>query len=451
MKKNLSQDEELPGLIKLLSHRILFFMHLFAYVAVSLLLILIWLLILPQVGFFYFTPFFPIFGWGFGMGFHALVYLMFNDKVKYLSEIRKQTPMKILFIFHAWFYASINVFLLISDLTTTPGLIWFYWPLAMWGIVFAFHGYGFFTWDKSYEKEMIKFRELHPDYSKKRLKSLITSKLLGFGILLTHITYFIVVNIVMYSTITIHAVPLADLISTSFGWGIFFIVHVLGYYLFTYNKTIKPEMKGLILHLIGYVGYSIWGLYEQFIFLQEPGPEHDIFWWHIPVILWAIFIAIHALVTIRWDKIKPSALEKVKSRYAEDLEDFEFSKRANWLIFWNWSFIAHIFIYILGIILLGIEFSTYGTSLLMLVIIALGWLIGLLVHGGIYYVVLKNITAFLMWTAVLHTAAYIGGIPLLITINMIYAPEFLSSAIALGGWAIGLGAHLMLAFLTRKK
>jgi hypothetical protein len=321
----------------------------------------------------------------------------------------------------------------------------------MWGIAFAFHAYGFFTWDKSYEKEMLKFREMHPDYSEKRIKSLITSKLLGFVILLTHITYFVLVNIIMYTTGIIYGLLLMDLLRVSFGWGIFFIVHVLGFYLFTYNKTIKSEMKGLIIHLILYVGYSVWGLFEQIVLLQEPGPMQNIFWWHIPVILWAIFIVIHVLVTLRWDKIKPSTLEKVKSRSAEDLEDFEFSKRANWLIFWNWSFIAHIFIYILGIILLGIEFSTYGVSLLLLVIIALGWFIGLLVHGGIYYIALKNITGFLMWTAILHIAAYIGGIPLLITINMIYSPEFLWSAIALGGWAIGLGAHLLIAFLTKKK
>jgi hypothetical protein len=34
---------------------------------------------------------------------------------------------------------------------------------------------------------------------------------------------------------------------------------------------------------------------------------------------------------------------------------------------------------------------------------------------------------------------------------MIYSPKFLSSAIALGGWAIGLGAHLLITFLTKKK
>ena len=376
---------------------------------------------------------------------------MFNDKVKFLSDIRKQAPFKNLFIFHAWFYCSINVFMIILDLTTTQGLIWFYWPLSMWGIAFGFHAYGFFTWDKSFEKQMTKFGQKYPDYSEKRLKDLTTKRIIGFVILLTHITYFVVVNIIIYATRTIYDVPLGDLIMVSFGWGIFFIVHLVGYYLFIYNKTLKPEMKGLIVHIIGYVGYAVWGLYEQWTFLQEPGPEHDIFWWHIPVILWGIFIAVHALITVKWDKIKPPAFEKVKSRYREDLEDFEYQKLANWLIFWNWSFIAHIFIYIVGILLLGIEFAIYGVNLLLLVMIALGWLIGLLVHGGIYVVVLRNITGFLMWTAVLHAAAYIGGIPLLITVNMIYYPEFLSSAIALGGWAIGLGAHVLIAFLTKKK
>ena len=55
----MSQNEDLPGLIKLLSHRIIFYVHLFAYVAVSLLLILIWAVTLPQAEEFYFIPFFP--------------------------------------------------------------------------------------------------------------------------------------------------------------------------------------------------------------------------------------------------------------------------------------------------------------------------------------------------------------------------------------------------------
>ena len=99
--------------------------------------------------------------------------------------------------------------------------------------------------------------------------------------------------------------------------------------------------------------------------------------------------------------------------------------------------------------LISVGFAVEASTLLA--IVAFGWLIGLLVHGAMYVIALKQIRPFLMWTAVLHSAAYIGGIPLLITINIIFPSAILWSAIALGGWAIGLGAHLLLAFLTRKK
>jgi len=442
----MSQNEDLPGLIKLLSHRIVIYVHLFAYVAVSLLLILIWAVTLPQAEEFYFIPFFPMFGWGFGMGFHAIIYLMYNDKVKFLSELRKQDSFKLLFIFHLWFYCSINIFLLIVDLTTTPGILWFFWPLAMWGIAFAFHVYGFFTFDKFFDKHMTKVREEHPDYSKKRMKETARIKMAGFGALLIHATYFVVVNILIYVIPISLAAPIpSEQIQNTVNWCVLFGLHIFGYCLFTYVKTIKPEMKGLLFHITLYVGIIAILLYEQFT------PEQTIFWWHIPAILWPIAIAIHVLVSLRWDKIKPSAFEKVKTRYREGLEDYEYQKHANGLIFWNWSFIAHIFIYILGVILLYAQFNTLSIATEVFIIATLGWLIGLLVHGAIYIVALKNIIEFLMWTAVLHIAAYIGGIPLLITLNILNDPTILWSAIALGGWAIGLGAHLLIAFLTRKK
>ena len=46
---------------------------------------------------------------------------------------------------------------------------------------------------------------------------------------------------------------------------------------------------------------------------------------------------------------------------------------------------------------------------------------------------------------------YIGGIPLLITLNLLFTPTILWSAIALGGWGIGFGAHLLIAKLTQPK
>ena len=452
----MSTDQKFSGLIKIFSNRILFLIHLFAYGAVNLLLILIWAVSLPSLPTTAFIPFFPIFGWGFGIGFHALVYLMYNDKVKYLSELRKQSGFKITFIFHAWFYGSINLFLLILDLTTTPNLIWFIWPLGGWGIAFAFHAFGFFTWDKALEVQKTKLREKHPDYSEERLKEFATSKLLGIEVLLMHITYFAVIAVLTYATqiwLTLDY-TIENVLQTTVGWAIFLGLHVFAYYLFNFNEKLTTVMKYLILHIIAYVGLIFIGLWEQF------SPGQTIFWWHIPVILWLSFIGFHILIALKWDSINPRALEKVKGRSREGLEEYKYQRQTYWVLFWRFTFIAHICAYILGLILIAplvndiiafippsltIDFTSF------LSVIAFGWLIGLLVHGAMYVIALKQIKAFLMWTAILHSAAYIGGIFLLITINIFFTPLIPWSAIALGGWAIGLGAHLLLAFLTRKK
>ena len=444
----MSDDQKHSGLIKILSHRILFLLHLFAYAAVSLLLILIWAVTLPQLETDYFIPFLPIFGWGFGIGFHALVYLMYNDKIKYLSELRKQSGFKIIFIFHAWFYGSINLFLIIFDLTTTPDLIWFFWPLGGWGIAFGFHAFGFFTWDKSLEAQKSRLRETHPDYSEQRLKEFAASKLLGIEILMLHLTYFVIVNVIVYTTqIWVpETVPptLIEVIEASLGWGIFVAIHLLAYYLLNYVESMKIELKFLILHGLGYIGLAVVGLIEQ---VTSGGA----FWWYIPVGLWAIVFGIHVVVALKWDVINPPALEKVKSRAKEGLDEYKYQRMTYWLLLWRFSFIAHIFVYILGIILLNVQFiNVLGSDTNVWVIVVLGWLMGLLVHGAFYFVALKNITNFLMWTVVPHIAAYIGGIPLLITLNILFDPTILWSAIALGGWAIGLGAHILLAKLTQK-
>ncbi|KKN64152.1 hypothetical protein LCGC14_0494460 [marine sediment metagenome] len=450
----MNETKKVSGLAGLLSNRILIIVHLFAYVAVMLLLTLIWGVTLTQRDTNYFLPFFAIFGWGFFIGFHALVYLMYNDKVKFLSELRTQAGFKVLFIFHAWFYLLINLFLMIFDLTTTPELVWFFWPLGGWGVAFGFHAFGYFTWDKSIEKQKGKLSKKYPDYSEQRIKELATSKLLGIEILLMHLTYFSVVAVIAYSTQiwTIFDVTFESVIQSTLGWGLFVGLHLLAYYLVNYVETISIVMKGLILHIIAYVGLSILGLWQQFTSGQE------IFWWHIPVILWAVMIVMHILVTLKWDAINPRALEKVKSRSREGLEEFRYQRITYWLVFWRFSFLAHIIMYFLGLILLlpianeigEITFETISINGLdLLGITALGWLIALFVHGAMYLVVMRNVRGFLMWTAIIHLAAYIGAIPLLITINVLITPEFLWSAIALGGWGIGLGAHILIAYLTK--
>jgi hypothetical protein len=445
----LNETQKTSGIIKIFSHRILFFLHLFAYVAVSLLLILIWAVSLPQLDTDYFIPFFPIFGWGFGIGFHALIYLMYNDKIKYLSELRKKSSFKVLFIFHAWFYGSINLFLMILDLTTVPDVLLFFWPLGGWGVAFGFHAFGYFTWDKMLEAQTARLRKKHPDYTDQRLKEFASSKIIGIEVLLMHLTYYAIINTIVYMVqvwVLFPDVTLNLVLEVTIGWGVFVAIHLLAYYLLNFVETMRIEMKFLLLHGIGFIALAILGLYRQF------SPGQRVFWWYIPIVLWGIVFGTHTIVALKWDSINPPALEKVKNRFKGDLEEYKYQRITYWILLWRFSFLAHVLVYILGILLLGIQFNVVlGVDIDILTIGALGWLIGLLVHGAFYIVALKNIREFLMMTAILHLAAYIGGIPLLITTNILHDPTILWSAIGLGGWGIGLGAHLLLAFLTRKK
>ena len=119
---------------KLLSNRILFAIHAFTYIAVMLLLVLIWAVTLGLAGNKYFWPLFAMFGWGFGVGFHSLIYLMYNDMVKCLLKIREKSSLGVVFMVHSWFYVMVNLFLMILNLTSLEllNLIWFPWVLGIW-------------------------------------------------------------------------------------------------------------------------------------------------------------------------------------------------------------------------------------------------------------------------------------------------------------------------------
>lgn len=44
------------------------------------------------------------------------------------------------FLVHAAIYAGVILLLTLIDLTTSPGVIWFIWPMLGWGIPVALHG-----------------------------------------------------------------------------------------------------------------------------------------------------------------------------------------------------------------------------------------------------------------------------------------------------------------------
>ena len=48
------------------------------------------------------------------------------------------------FSIHATVYGAVNVGLLLLNLLTSPGYLWFLWPLVGWGIGLAAHGLAVF-------------------------------------------------------------------------------------------------------------------------------------------------------------------------------------------------------------------------------------------------------------------------------------------------------------------
>jgi len=52
------------------------------------------------------------------------------------------------FYSHLIVYICVNIVLVIINLITSPGALWFFWPLAGWGIGLIFHGLGVFVFSK---------------------------------------------------------------------------------------------------------------------------------------------------------------------------------------------------------------------------------------------------------------------------------------------------------------
>jgi len=117
---------------------------------------------------------------------------------------------------------------------------------------------------------------------------------------------------------------------------------------------------------------------------------------------------------------------------------------------WKLSFIIHFFIYIICLGIIGIALAVQGQNMLLLIHPTMGWLIGVAFHGAIYIGVKKPIKGFLSWTAFLHLIVYIFVSIYLVILNVIFSPEFPWSAIAIAGWGIGIGLHILLAYLTKK-
>ncbi|WP_437227232.1 2TM domain-containing protein [Planctomicrobium sp. SH661] len=66
-----------------------------------------------------------------------------------------------IFYVHAGVYVAVNAMLAYIDLTTNPDRLWFFWPLAGWGIGLAAHAIAVFVTHKATDRvlERVAHRE----------------------------------------------------------------------------------------------------------------------------------------------------------------------------------------------------------------------------------------------------------------------------------------------------
>lgn len=131
------QSEQPKGFASIFS-KIPTTLHAFLYISVMSLLVLIWALNVSVNGLTFFWPMFPMFGWGFGSGYHIVLYLAYNDKIKFLSKIRKRRYFGVLFITHAWFYISVSIYLIVLNVLYSS-FPWSVFAIMGWGIGFGYH------------------------------------------------------------------------------------------------------------------------------------------------------------------------------------------------------------------------------------------------------------------------------------------------------------------------
>ena len=56
------------------------------------------------------------------------------------AKARRRAKAKYNFFVHAAVYAAVMVLLVLVNVLTLPGTIWFIWPLIGWGFAVALHG-----------------------------------------------------------------------------------------------------------------------------------------------------------------------------------------------------------------------------------------------------------------------------------------------------------------------
>jgi hypothetical protein len=87
-----------------------------------------------------------------------------NTESDLRRRAERRADMKIGFRIHALVYVLVNAGLVVLNLLTTPGHIWFVWPILGWGVGLLGHGLGVYATgghsrERMIEEELRRLRE----------------------------------------------------------------------------------------------------------------------------------------------------------------------------------------------------------------------------------------------------------------------------------------------------
>ena len=83
------------------------------------------------------------------------------------ERAKKKVEAKLGFYIHLAAYIVVNILLIIINLSTSPGYLWFKWPLLGWGIGIVFHALGAFVFSGG---SIIKERMIEKEIEKQARK-----------------------------------------------------------------------------------------------------------------------------------------------------------------------------------------------------------------------------------------------------------------------------------------
>ncbi len=72
------------------------------------------------------------------------------DNSEAYQSARKRVEAKMGFYTHLSVYTAVILFLAILDFVTSPGVIWFHWPMLGWGVAVVIHAASVFVFPRQF-------------------------------------------------------------------------------------------------------------------------------------------------------------------------------------------------------------------------------------------------------------------------------------------------------------